>query len=87
MRKDDKQLRHYYRSEDRLFKSNGAWFYETREQDCGPFTTREEALRDLERFVETHEYFTAHSERTDDDRSERASERSSELRLIDPSEY
>lgn len=51
MRKQDKKHRHYYRSADRLYEADGAWYYETREANQGPFESREAAQNDLERFL------------------------------------
>lgn len=52
MRKQDKKNRYYYRSADRIFESAGAWYYETRDADHGPFATREAAQEDLARFLQ-----------------------------------
>lgn len=51
MRKQDKKNRHYYRSSDRLYEARGAWYYETREADRGPFESREAAYDDLAQFL------------------------------------
>lgn len=43
----------WYRS-DRFFKVNGEWYFSTREQiDVGPFTSRENACKGLELFIES----------------------------------
>ena len=47
----DGQTRSYFRSAERVLLLNGQWFYATREGEVGPFPTREEALREVDRFV------------------------------------
>jgi hypothetical protein len=51
MRKDDHDNGPHFRSSERLFCTNGAWFFETRESDHGPYETREEAQNELSRYV------------------------------------
>ncbi len=43
MRKTDPQDKHFFRASERLFCMNGEWYFQTREQDHGPFTRREAA--------------------------------------------
>ncbi len=57
MRKSDSQDSTFFRSRDRVFCQNGGWFYQTREDDHGPFPTREAAERDLKRYVEEMDFF------------------------------
>ncbi|NKC01702.1 MAG: hypothetical protein GKR90_24815 [Pseudomonadales bacterium] len=60
MRKgDDKGSVHLFRSEDRFFRVDDAWYYAAREQDVGPFPTLEEARMDLRRFVSSKESLDA----------------------------
>ena len=57
MRKSDYESSTYFRSENRVFCQNGRWFYQTREDDHGPFSTREAAELDLQRYVEEMAFF------------------------------
>ncbi|MEZ5553341.1 MAG: DUF6316 family protein [Pseudomonadales bacterium] len=57
MRKKDKTHATHFRSGDRLFCLNGNWFFQTREEDHGPFPTREAASRELKRYVDEMSYF------------------------------
>jgi len=58
MRKRDKENRDatWFRSPERVFCLNGAWYYQTREDDHGPFPTRAAAERDLARYVEEMQF-------------------------------
>ncbi len=47
-----KQPRQFFRASSRLFCLNGEWYFQTRENDHGPFTRREAAERALERFID-----------------------------------
>jgi hypothetical protein len=49
-RRDDKEDRTYFRS-DRLFCSNGQWFFVTREGEQGPYRNRDLAEAALLRFI------------------------------------
>ena len=51
MRKDDAGTGQYFRSSDRIFCTNGEWFFETREDDHGPYPTREAAEYELSLYV------------------------------------
>ena len=57
MRKSDQQDSTFFRSRDRVFCQNGKWFYQTREDDHGPFPTREAAEIDLKRYVDEMDFF------------------------------
>jgi hypothetical protein len=57
MRKSDFKDSTYFRSRDRVFCQNGKWFYQTREDDHGPFPTREAAEVDLQRYVDEMAFF------------------------------
>ena len=57
MRKSDSRDSTYFRSRDRVFCQNGKWFYQTREDDHGPFPTREAAEVDLQRYVDEMDFF------------------------------
>ncbi len=51
-RQDDASERHYFRA-DRLFMTNGEWYFATREGiDRGPYGSRDEALRALAGFID-----------------------------------
>ena len=59
-RKSDEQGKsHPFRSEDRFFRAESAWYYSTREEDVGPFPTLEEARMHLRQYVATKESLTA----------------------------
>jgi hypothetical protein len=57
MRKSDASDGTHFRSGDRVFCLNGKWFYQTREEDHGPFPTRVAAKADLQRYVEEMDFF------------------------------
>ena len=57
MRKSDASDGTYFRSGDRVFCLNGKWFYQTREEDHGPFPTRAAAKTDLQRYVDEMNFF------------------------------
>ena len=57
MRKSDSNESTYFRYRDRVFCQNGKWFYQTREDDHGPFPTREAAEVDLQRYVDEMAFF------------------------------
>jgi hypothetical protein len=57
MRKSDLKDSTYFRSRDRVFSQNGKWFYQTREDDHGPFPSREAAELDLQRYVDEMSFF------------------------------
>ncbi|MEJ2132009.1 MAG: DUF6316 family protein [Gammaproteobacteria bacterium] len=51
-RQDDTSERHYFRA-DRLFMSNGEWYFATRGgDDRGPYGSRDEAMRALATFID-----------------------------------
>ena len=58
MRKDDTTQSTQFRSADRVFCMNGQWFFQTREQDHGPFTSRGAATKELERYVSEMDFFS-----------------------------
>ena len=49
-RRDDVEEKTYFRS-DRLFCSNGQWFFTTREGAQGPYGKRDQAETALKRFI------------------------------------
>ena len=49
-RRDDVEDKTYFRS-DRLFCSNGEWFFVTREEEKGPYRNRDLAEAALQRFI------------------------------------
>ena len=51
MRKTDKQTKTFFRSEERIFQANGAWWFGTREGEHGPFDSRKTAQDALVQFV------------------------------------
>ena len=57
MRGNDTEQGTHFRSGDRVFCQNGKWFFQTREDDHGPFPTREAAAADLQRYVDEMNFF------------------------------
>lgn len=57
MRESDNNDSTYFRSGDRVFCLNGKWYYQTREDDHGPFSTREAAALDMQRYVDEMCFF------------------------------
>lgn len=51
MRQDDHESKCYFRSSDRVFRLNGAWYFTTREGDEGPFPNEQIAHAEVERFI------------------------------------
>lgn len=51
MRHDDHERKSYFRSPDRVFKINGAWYFATREGDQGPFTSEAQVHMEIKRFI------------------------------------
>ncbi|XOV84259.1 MAG: DUF6316 family protein [bacterium] len=51
MRQDDHEKKCYFRSSDRVFHMNGAWFFATREGDQGPFPSEACAQDEIDRFI------------------------------------
>jgi hypothetical protein len=49
-RRDDRDNKTYFRSE-RVFATNGQWYFSTREGNCGPFRTADLARGALARFI------------------------------------
>lgn len=49
-RRDDRDSKTYFRSE-RVFATNGQWYFSTREGNCGPFRTSDLARAALARFI------------------------------------
>ena len=50
MRKSDEQPKQFFRAAARLYCLNGEWYFQTREEDRGPYTCREAAETALERY-------------------------------------
>lgn len=57
MRNSDEDDLTFFRSRDRVFCQNGSWFFQTREDDHGPFPTRAAAELDLQRYVDEMAFF------------------------------
>lgn len=51
MRQDDHEQKRYFRSSDRVFRQNGAWYFTTREGDEGPYVSEGLAQREVDRFI------------------------------------
>jgi len=56
MRKEDHDDGTHFRSRDRVYCMNGEWFFETREDDHGPYATRQAAEADLSRYTDEMSY-------------------------------
>jgi hypothetical protein len=59
MRIDDQKDGTHFRSGDRVFCMNGEWFFQTREDDHGPYPSREEAKIELGRYAQEMNYLDA----------------------------
>ena len=57
MRKSDDDDGTFFRSGNRVFCLNGKWYYQTREDDHGPFPSRDAAALDLQRYVDEMRFF------------------------------
>ena len=51
MRHDDHEQKSYFRSPDRVFKINGAWYFAAREGDQGPFASEAQVQMEIKRFI------------------------------------
>ena len=56
MRKSDRENKVHYRTVDRLFCQDGRWYFQTREDHRGPFSSREEAETELKLYADTMEF-------------------------------
>ncbi|MFK7916162.1 MAG: DUF6316 family protein [Pseudomonadales bacterium] len=59
MRSTDTDDQSFTRKGDRIFSLKGAWYFQTREYDHGPFPTRAEAQNELDRYVCDMRYVNA----------------------------
>ena len=50
MRKTDEQPKQFFRAAARLYCLNGEWYFQTRDEDRGPYTKREAAEAALETY-------------------------------------
>ena len=83
MRKKDSSRSTYFRSGDRVFCLNGDWFYQTREDDHGPFTSREAAELDMKRYIEEMSFFDGITPGVPSKAPANAKSESTDLSLID----
>ena len=51
MRRDDTDKKNFFRSPDRVFRMNAAWYFATREGDEGPFASEAQARMESERYA------------------------------------
>ncbi len=51
MRHDDHNNKRFFRSPERVFHMNGAWFFAAREGDQGPYPSHNEAEREVARYI------------------------------------
>ena len=51
MRKEDSEQPSQFRVKDRIYSLNGQWYFQTREDDHGPYPTRAAAQQSLDRYV------------------------------------
>jgi len=58
MRKDDLNSITRFRSAQRVICMNGKWFFQTREQDHGPYPSEGVAQIELERYVSEMKFFS-----------------------------
>ena len=81
MRRDDTEKKNYFRSSERVFRMNGAWYFATREGEQGPFASEVEALMESKRFV-TEKTELAQFQRKREDERLRSSLRVKEKRPV-----
>ncbi len=51
MRKDDVSKKTFFRTEERVFQMNGAWWFAERDGDNGPYRSRAVAQQALSQFI------------------------------------
>ena len=51
MRQDDTEKKSFFRSADRVFHMNGAWYFSTREGEEGPYASEVQAQLEIKRFI------------------------------------
>jgi len=51
MRKHDPEQKTFFRSEERIFQVNGAWWFSIREGESGPYPSRDAARDALTQFI------------------------------------
>ena len=51
MRSEDQVEQSYFRSSERIFRVNGAWYFAAREGDQGPFKTETTAVAEMARYI------------------------------------
>jgi len=56
MRKSDVADKTFFRTSDRVFCREGAWYIRTREHERGPFETRAAARQELKHYTDTMEF-------------------------------
>ncbi len=61
VRRSDTTRNKCFRYSERLLRHEGRWYFQTREGDRGPFSTREADKLELERYVDTMEYVDANT--------------------------
>ncbi len=43
--------RRFFRSGERIFSTNGQWYFATREGECGPFPSKDVARQEVQRYL------------------------------------
>ncbi len=84
MRKSDQDQKPHFRTGDRVYCQNGQWFFTTREDDHGPYPTREAAELNLSRYVSEMEHFD--DVKGDLDAPADVEQQASDLRILDHDE-
>lgn len=67
MRKSDTNEHQFTRRSGRVVHEEWQWYYHTREGKRGPFETRNEAVNELNRYVDTMAFIEAHPDTVPDD--------------------
>ena len=67
MRKSDSENRTFDRRSGRIIHEEWQWFYRTREGQRGPFDSRNEAIADLDRYVDTMAFIDEHPDSVPED--------------------
>jgi hypothetical protein len=72
VRQDDSKEKNFFRSPDRVFHMNGAWYFATREGDQGPYPSEVQAQLEIKRFI-TEKTELAHFQQAREDERLRSS--------------
>lgn len=83
MRKQDTDNGTHFRAGDRVFCQNGKWFFQTREDNHGPYPSRASAEKELTRYTEEMAYFEEVTPRVVGVAGDAADDEFAEFTLVD----